>query len=262
MQFYSYFQKLGFSLKEATIYSTLYTLGTQPASIIAHYTGFERTYVYKILLSFAQKNLISVTSVHGVKHFCIPDIALLKNYIREQEARYISLENNFDTIASELQSHKFTDSRELPKITLFEGSDGMRNCYDDIYATLREKWYHTCKLFASNTLSSRSGKSSVIDVYASNFFEKMKHARYTIDTTIGNGFWLMETIGKTTSIDALRDLPAGSESIQIYIAGENVYILIFREIPFGMKIASNELAQVFYFLLDQVGKKESVSTER
>ena len=75
----------------------------------------------------------------------------------------------------------------------------------------------------------------------------MKHAQYTIDTTIGNGFWLM---------DALRDLPAGSESIQVYIAGENVYILIFREIPFGMKIASNELAQVFYFLLDQVGQEK------
>ncbi|EKD44644.1 MAG: hypothetical protein ACD_71C00059G0001, partial [uncultured bacterium (gcode 4)] len=31
-----------------------------------------------------------------------------------------------------------------------------------------------------------------------------------------------------------------------------VYILIFREIPFAMKIASEELAGVLYFLLEKV----------
>lgn len=257
MQFHTYFQKLGFSEKEAIIYSTLYKLGTQPASTLARYTGFERTYVYKVLIHFTQKNLVAVTTTRWVKHFFIPDITVLKSYIVWEEDRYEWLARDFESVATELQSHRLTDTLVgMPKITLYEGPDWVRNCYEDIFATLEQQRYHTCKLFASNTLSSKSGKSSVIDTYANDFFEKMKKSNYGIDTTLGNGFWLMETVWKTLSIDALRDLPATNESIQVYITGESVYILIFREIPFGIKIVSNELAQVFYFLLDTIGKEK------
>jgi hypothetical protein len=62
----------------------------------------------------------------------------------------------------------------------------------------------------------------------------------------------METVGKISHIDAIRELPATSESIQVFITWENVSIIIFRELPFGIKISSNELAQVFHFLLEHI----------
>lgn len=64
----------------------------------------------------------------------------------------------------------------------------------------------------------------------------------------------MESIGQIQNIEELRNLPATNESIQIFVAGRVVYIIIFREIPFAMKISSEELAGVLYFLLERVGK--------
>lgn len=61
MKFFDYFQSLGFSQKEANIYLALYKLGAQPASIIAKHVNIERTYVYKVLVDFSSKNIISAT---------------------------------------------------------------------------------------------------------------------------------------------------------------------------------------------------------
>lgn len=65
----------------------------------------------------------------------------------------------------------------------------------------------------------------------------------------------MESLGCSQNIDELRNLPATNESIHIFIAGWVVYILIFMEIPFAMKIASEELSWAMHFLLEQISKK-------
>lgn len=142
-----------------------------------------------------------------------------------------------------------------PKITLYEGGDGVKNCYENIANELMENGYRSCKLFASNTLASRSGKSDTINQYASEFLTKMETQGLHIDALLGNGIWLMESIGQAQGIEELRNLPATNESIQIFVAGGVVYILIFREIPFAMKIASEELAGVLHFLLEKVGRE-------
>ncbi len=165
------------------------------------------------------------------------------------------MHDEFTSIEVELQSHKQWETKNTPKITLYEGGDGVKNCYENIANELIEHGYRSCRLFASNTLSSRSGKSDSINQYASDFLTKMEKEGLAIDTLLGNGIWLMESIGYTQNIDELRNLPATNESIQVFIAGGVVYILIFREIPFAMKVDSEELAGALYFLLEQVSKK-------
>ena len=145
----------------------------------------------------------------------------------------------------------------VPKITLSEGGDGIQNCYGDIANELISHGYRSCKLFASNTLASRSGKADSVNRYASDFLNVMEAQNLHIDALLGNGIWLMESIGQVKNIEELRDLPATNESIQIFIAGGAVYILIFRELPFAMKIASEELAGVLYFLLDKVAREHT-----
>lgn len=255
MQFYDYFESLGFTHKEAEIYLALYKLGIQPASVIAKYVDIERTYVYKVLTALAQKNLVSITDKNGVKNFFIPDISILKRYIENERTKYEKMHDEFASIEVELQSHKQWETRNTPKISLYEGGEGVKNCYEDIANELLEHGYRSCKLFASNTISSRSGKSDTINQYASDFLTKMEKEWLTIDALLGNGIWLMESIGQAQNIDELRNLPATNESIQIFIAGGVVYILIFREIPFAMKIASDELAGALHFLLEQIPRK-------
>lgn len=254
MKFFDYFRSLGFSQKDAEIYLALYKLGTQPASVVAKYADMERTYVYKILVELAQKNLVSVTEKGGVKNFFIPDIAVLKRYVENERTRYEKMHDGFTDIEIELQSHKQGEMTNTPKITLYEGGDGVKNCYESIANELVEHGYRSCKLFASNTLASRSGKSDTINQYASEFLTRMETQGLHVDALLGNGIWLMESIGHTQNIDELRNLPATNESIQVFVAGGVVYILIFREIPFAMKIASEELAGVLYFLLERVGR--------
>ncbi len=252
MKFIEYFSALGFSPKEAEIYLALYKLGTQPASTVAKYIELERTYVYKALMDFARKDLVAVTNRWGVKYFFIPDISVLKHYVVQEESRLEKVRKEYDAVAVELQSHRKNTEHNAPKITLYDGAEGIKACYNDIYMTLEKTGYRSCRLFASNTLASRSGKSSAVDIYASEFFSKMGSRGYMIDTTLGNGILLMETVGRIASIDDLRELPATGESIQVFITGENVSLIIFREIPFGIKISSNELAHVFHFLLENL----------
>jgi len=252
MKFFDYFHSLGFSQKEAEIYLALYKLGIQPASVVAKYADMERTYVYKILVELSWKNLVSVTEKGGIKNFFIPDLSILRRYVENERVKYEKMHDRFEDIEIELQSHRKWETSNTPKITLYEGGDGVRNCYESIANELTEHDYRSCKLFASNTLASRSGKSDTVNQYASEFLTKMETQGIYIDALLGNGIWLMESIGQAHNIDELRNLPATNESIQILIAGGVVYILIFREIPFAMKIASEELAGVLYFLLEKV----------
>lgn len=141
---------------------------------------------------------------------------------------------------------------KLPKITIHDGADGVKNLYENIFEEVINNGYVSCKLFASNTISSQSGKADTVGKYANDFFDKMQAKKIHIETFIGNGIWLMESVGKTKNIEELRNLPAGNESIQIYIAGSCVYFMIFKDIPFGIKFDSEELAQTLHFLLDHL----------
>lgn len=62
----------------------------------------------------------------------------------------------------------------------------------------------------------------------------------------------MESIGKTRDIEELRNLPAANESIQILLVGGTVYILIFKDIPFAIRFASEEFAQALHFLFEKL----------
>ena len=132
MKFQEYFTRLGFSEKEARIYLTLYQLGVQPASTIAKYANLERTYVYKSLVDFSKKDIVAVTNRNHVKYFFIPDISVLKHYVEGEKSRYQKMLQEFDAVALELQSHKRHTEENAPKITLYEGAEGIRNCYSKL----------------------------------------------------------------------------------------------------------------------------------
>lgn len=162
------------------------------------------------------------------------------------------MREEFSSIETELASYRQNEGSKLPKITIHEGSDGVRNLYEDIYEEVIQNGYISCKMFASNTISSQSGKADTITRYADDFLCKMQEKKVHIETILGNGLWLMESIGYTNDIEELRNLPAANESIQIFLAGKVVYILIFKTIPFGIKFASEEFAQTLHFLFDKL----------
>ncbi|MDP2670460.1 MAG: hypothetical protein Q8O99_06115 [bacterium] len=62
----------------------------------------------------------------------------------------------------------------------------------------------------------------------------------------------MEQISKTTNIQNLSDLPAGNASVNIFVVGKILYLVIFRDIPFGIKIDSEDVANTMHFLFEKL----------
>jgi predicted transcriptional regulator len=252
MKIYIYFEQLWFNKKETEIFLALYKLWNQPASVIAKYTKLERTYVYKILLRFSQENLVSSTQKNGVKHFFISDASVIKKFIKNKISHYQKLEDEFFVIENELKQFENKYSLEIPKISLYDGLDGIQNMYEDIYTYMKKKNYISLKLFASNVLESKGSENGSLKYYGEAFFQKLQQEKISVDTFLGNGVSIMESVGKTIHIEELDTLPASNASINIFVVGDIVYIFIFKNIPIGLKIHSEELANSLHFMLDKM----------
>lgn len=203
MNIKTYFENLWFNDKETEIFLALYRLGTKPASIIAKNLNMERTYVYKILIKLSQTGLISETMKWGIKHFFIPDINVIKNHIKKKIDNFNILEDNFEIIKTQLQKNDSNKQMYIPKISIFDGSDGLNNIYDDILANINQNGYIYIKFFASNTLESQWLINPEIKKKTDNFYDSLKKQKITVESYLGNGMAIMENIAKNYDIDSL-----------------------------------------------------------
>lgn len=252
MQFIQYFQSLWFNQKESQIYLTLYKLWTKPASTIAKKLDMERTYVYKILLKMCKDNIVSQTLIWWVKHFFIPNILSLKTFVKQKISKFNKLENDFDIIQNELLQYDNLRYSNIPKISIFDWDEWINNLYNDIIQYLKNSKYISIKLFASNTYETQTSLDSEFKNYSQNFFENLEKLNVWIDTYLWQWISLMEHISKSTNIENLLNLPASNSAINIYVVWKTVYFIIFKEIPFWIKIDSEDMAYTFHFLFDNL----------
>ncbi len=256
MNIQKYFTKLWFSQKEREVFLWLYKLWNQPASVVAKHLDMERTTVYKILQYLSEKWFISVTEKNGIKHFFVPSIWVLKNFIRKQQKKFDVLEQEFNLVEAELLRYDENFSSKLPTITLFDGVKWVHNIFDDIYKNTISQGYLSIKMFASNILDSYMyTKSNIVD-YSNDFFEKIQKRNISVDVFLGNGDLIMERVSKNIWVDSIKNLPAADSAINIFVVGTAVYIIIFKTSPFALKIDSEEFANTIYFMLDNLKLEE------
>ena len=62
----------------------------------------------------------------------------------------------------------------------------------------------------------------------------------------------LEHISKITKIGKLNNLSASNSTVNIFIAGNCVYILMFIEVPYAIKIDSKDLSYIMHFLFDNL----------
>jgi hypothetical protein len=67
---------------------------------------------------------------------------------------------------------------------------------------------------------------------------------------------LMENISKTYDIEIIEKLPASNSAINIFLVWNIIYIIIFKDSPFWIKIESEDLAYTFHFLFDNIDYKK------
>lgn len=250
--FEKYFENLGFSINEAKVFKALFTLWTKPASIIAKYIWMERTSVYKILQRLVNENLIFETYKWWIKHFFIPNIDILKEYTNKKIKKFKEIEKDYENVKQEFSYLSNKKDKNLPKITLFDSNIWIKNMHEDIYNTTLKNKYISIRLFASNTLDSQVSISGEMKQSSIELFKKLEKSKISIETFLWNGIMLMENISKTFDIDKIEKLPASNSAINIYLVWNIIYIIIFKDSPFGIKIESEDLSYTLHFLFDKI----------
>ncbi len=233
--------------KQSEIFIYLYKYWAKPASTVANAIGWERTNIYKALKKMWTSGILSEITKRGVKHFFITDKKIFSHQL-EQEKREIEVKKEkLPYLQSELEKLEEEKVSDRPNISFYEGVDEIWQLFENIYSEIIANNYLAIKMFASNTLESKS--SSKIHNFTPDFFEKLNQEKISIEAYLWNGIMLFENIIKTYDSDILKDLPAGNSAINTFIFWDFVYIIIFKEIPFGIKIRNPEFAQMMHFLL-------------
>lgn len=217
MEMYTYFEQLWLNKKETQIFFTLYKLWLQPASVIANSLGFERTYVYKVLIRLVKLGFVVESLKWWTKNFFASDLKQIQKHIQKESEKIQILEKEFENIEKVFEKEK-KHSLWIPKIHIFEWFSGLENMYQDMFDFIETKWYISIKLFASNT----------------------------------NGISLMENLSKVNNIDNLYELPAWNSAINMYLIGKSLYIITFKEKPIWIKMENEELWSALHFIFEHL----------
>ena len=244
--------QLGFSRKQAEVFVLLYKYGPKPASSVAKMMWWERTNIYKLIQVLVRQWLIAETTKQWIKQFYVPNKNVLRDRIVQQRKEVEQQEELLPMIENELIKLDEQRVSPIPKMRFFEGRNGMENLFDDMRWLIQERNYVMIKCVASNTLESQSTSLQQLSDYAGNFFTKLEKKRIHIETYLGNGILTLEQIMKTHDMHVLPQLPAGNATVNIFIVGDTLYLIIFKQVPFWLKIQSEAFTDMMHFLLKQI----------
>lgn len=249
-----YFAQLWYNDKESDIYVTLWKLWSKPASTIASVCGYERVYTYKVLQQFVADGIVAETISKGVKHFWIPSLDLLKQYVVRYQQKYLALGDQFSYIQTAFDDIASDHQSTPPKLQLFEQQFGVKQLFDDMLTEITQQGLITIKLFGINTFETQLLSHHTLASYAQWFMSEIKSRHIGLQSYVADGALTMEHIRYLEHIDALGELPAGNNAINIFVVGKVFYLLIYKNQPIWLKIASPELAWAMHFLLEQTVK--------
>lgn len=136
---YHFFEKLDLNKEEVDTFLTLYRLGTQPASTVAKHAGIERTKTYRHLLKLAKLGIVRKTSKNGIQVFFVKDLSDLEKAFQKKLDDLVYIEKERHDIIASIEQTRTENSALLPKITLYDGSTGVGNIFDDILETMKLK---------------------------------------------------------------------------------------------------------------------------
>jgi sugar-specific transcriptional regulator TrmB len=118
--------EFGLGEKEAQVYLTLLELEIATVSELAEASNVNRSSAYVVLESLKKKGLVSISEDKNVQS--TPDMLLFEARNKAQKAE--DIKNNIGDIVPELKAlHK--DTKQKPKIRVFEGKQGLINAFED-----------------------------------------------------------------------------------------------------------------------------------
>ena len=249
---YPFFERLWINKMQAEIYSMLYKLWSQPASVIAKQLWLERTKVYRNLITLTKLWVVKKTTKNSIQYFFVRDIQDLERFVNKKVESLEYIEKNKLRILDEIQKTKLETSN-LPKISIYDNSEWVWSIFDDILSSVKAQKLLTIRMFASNTYIEQN-QNIKAEEFAKKFFDNLSKEKINIDTYLGSWNLIMERID--TGFDSLSiwELPATQSSINLILVWKIVYIIIYNKTPQWIKIENENLADAMHILFDTAKK--------
>lgn len=130
--FEKYLQEIGLSDKEASVYIALLSVDNDSVLDLASKTKINRTTIYPVLESLAQKGLISEVKVDKKVRFQAEPPERLTTFVERQKLLFEERSERVKDIIPQLKSIQ-RDSGELPIIKIYEGRDGVISSLEDYF---------------------------------------------------------------------------------------------------------------------------------
>lgn len=122
-------QSFGFSEKETDVYIALLQLGKGTVTKISLQAGINRTTGYDILGSLVNKRMVSVSGKEPKQEYAAEAPQAVIEYLRRQISQTEEYVKRAEGLMPELTLLHAVKNR--PKIRFYEGSDGLRQVYED-----------------------------------------------------------------------------------------------------------------------------------
>jgi len=245
-------QEIWLKEKHSEVFILLYKYWAKPASTIAQMIKQERTAIYKILQVLVLKWLISENIKNWVKHFFVANKSVLRDKILEEKRELEKQEKLLPEIEKELSLLDNSRISPIPKMRFFEAEEGILNLFKDILFETKEKKYSTIKCISANTFESMSANNKNLDEITWSFFVELKKENIKIEWYLWTWMMTLEQMIKSNNMIDIEKLSVWNNSLNFFIVWEIVYLIIFKQIPFWMKLESSEFADLMHFMLKRM----------
>ncbi len=129
----SQLSKLGFSDKEARVYLASLELGPAPIQKIAEKSGVKRVTTYVMVEALMDRGLMASYEKGKKTLFTAESPERLMSILESEKKSVLAKQNLLQDLLPDLLA--FGSASERPKVTFFEGVDGLKAIHDDILKT-------------------------------------------------------------------------------------------------------------------------------
>jgi len=241
----------GFSPKEVDIFLYLYQYGEKPASTVAKAIWDERTNVYKTLRKMEKKWYISSVYKDNTTLFFVSNKDIFSSKITFYEKELQKKKERLSFLEKWLEELLSKKKLDRPEIVFFEWVDGINNIYHDILSNCKINNFRLIKVFVTN-LTDMNDSNKFVSYYQS-FLWDIKQENINLDVLVLSGNLVLENI-YAGDIVLLENLPIKNPSVQIYILWEYLYMIMYKDMPYAIKVRSDEFVSVFHFLFNFIYK--------
>lgn len=130
--FEKYLQQIGLSEKEAEVYVALLQFDNASVTDLAKKTKVNRTTIYPVLESLAQKGLVGEIQIDKKTHYQAEPPERLETFIERQKVVLDENSKRLKDVIPQLKSIQ-RESGERPVVKYFEGKEGIISSIEEMY---------------------------------------------------------------------------------------------------------------------------------